>query len=170
MKRILAFFFFLAVGLGANAQDPDLEYARDMFRKGQRLPVVELPDLQGNIHSLKEFRGKYVVLDFWATWCPDCRADVPAMVALHEKYASDRVVFVGISFDTKREQLEEYLAANGMNWLQLSDFRSKKESPVAERYKVRWIPALYLVDPKGKVVLSTVVIGKLETALAQLSN
>ena len=170
MKKMLSLLFLAACCLMAKAQDPDAEYAREMFQIGDRLPRVEVPDLKGNVHSLKEFRGKYVVLDFWATWCPDCRQDVPAMVALHEKYASDKVVFVGISFDTKREQLEGYLAENGMNWLQLCDFRTKKESPVAEKYRIRWIPAIYLVDPKGKVVLSTVVVDKLAAELERVAR
>ena len=169
MKKILSLVALLAAcTFSLKAQDADDEYAREMFKAGETLPLVEVPDLASNVHSLKEFRGKYVVLDFWATWCPDCRAETPAMLALYDKYASDKVVFVGISFDTNREKLEYYLLENQIKWLQLCDFRPKKESPVAEKYKIRWIPSLYLVDPEGRVVLSTVMTEKLAKALENL--
>ena len=169
MKRILSLAVLLAAfSLSLKAQDADDEYARDMFKAGDTLPLVEVPDLSGNVRSLKEFRGKYVVLDFWATWCPDCRAEMPAMKELYGKHASDDVVFIGISFDTDRDRLSYYLLENQVKWLQLCDFQPKKDSPVAERYKIRWIPSLYLVDPEGRVLLSTVMTEKLAKALENL--
>jgi thiol-disulfide isomerase/thioredoxin len=111
--------------------------------------------------------GEYLVLDFWATWCPDCRADVPAVKELYEKY-SDKVRFVGISFDTDKEALDKYLAENEITWLQLSDFAGKKESSIGENFHVKWIPSMYLIDPEGKVVLGTVMVEKLAAALEKL--
>ena len=169
MNKILALVALLATAsLSLKAQDADAEYARDMFKAGERLPSVAIPDLAGGNRSLAEFRGKYVVLDFWATWCPDCREEMPAMKELYGKYASDRIVFVGVSFDTDRRKLEAYLVQNEIKWLQLSDFQHKRDSALAEKYKIRWIPAIYLVDPEGRVVLSTVMTDKLAKALENL--
>ena len=170
MKKTLALVaLFATFCLSLKAQDEDAEYARDMFKAGDRLPSLSVPDLAGNPHSIGEFRGKYVVLDFWATWCPDCRKEIPVMKQLYEKYASDQVVFVGISFDTDRKKLESYLVENEIKWMQLSDFRSKKESSVATGFKIRWIPALYLVDPEGRVALSTVMTEKLAAELSRIA-
>ena len=76
--------------------------------------------------------------------------------------------FVGISFDTDPEKLDSYVAENGIGWLQLSDFVTKKESTVADSFRVKWIPSMYLVGPDGKVLLGTVMVTKLAVALEAL--
>jgi cytochrome c biogenesis protein CcmG/thiol:disulfide interchange protein DsbE len=63
-------------------------------------PAWKLKDVDGNTVTLAQFKGKVVVLDFWATWCPPCRADIPEYVGLQKKYAADGLVFVGVSVDT----------------------------------------------------------------------
>ncbi len=148
-------------------KDADSEYAVDMIKQGEAIPAFSLKDLADVLHSPDEFAGKYVVYDFWATWCPDCRADVPAMKELYAKYG-DKVAFVGISFDTEPEKLDAYVAENGIEWLQLSDFVAKKESKVGESFRVKWIPSMYLVGPDGKVLLGTVMVDKLRLALEAL--
>ena len=168
MKRIL----FLCLALAAitackNTKDADSEYAVDMIKKGEAIPAFSLKDRSDVLHSPDEFAGKYVVYDFWATWCPDCRADVPAMKDLWERFG-DKVEFVGISFDTDPEKLDSYVAENGIGWLQLSDFVAKKESTVADSFRVKWIPSMYLVGPDGKVLLGTVMVTKLAAALEAL--
>lgn len=119
--------------------------------------------------KLSSFRGRYVVLDFWASWCPDCRKDVPAMVALHEKYAPKGVEFVGISFDTDSARWQKFVADNAMNWTQYSELKKwKKETHIDQLYKVNWIPTTYLIDKEGKIVLGTVDINKLAKALEDI--
>ena len=147
--------------------DLDAEYAVDMLKAGEVLPAFSLEDRAGVVHSQDEFAGKYVVLDFWATWCPDCRADVPAMKDLYARFG-DKVEFVGVSFDTEPEKLDAFVAENGIGWTQLSDFVTKKESAVAENFRVKWIPSMYLVGPDGKVLLGTVMVDKLTAALEAL--
>jgi len=166
-KFILLCAAFAALVSCKGPKDADSEYAVDMFKKGDALPAFSLKDRSGVLHSGEEFAGKYLVLDFWATWCPDCRADVPAMKELYAKYG-DKVTFVGISFDTEPEKLDAYVAENGIGWLQLSDFVIKKESTVAADFRVKWIPAIYLVGPDGKVLLGTVMVDKLAAALEAL--
>ena len=148
-------------------QDADSEYAVDMIKKGESLPTFSLKDRSGVVRTPADFAGRYVVYDFWATWCPDCREDVPAMKELYAKYG-DKVTFVGISFDTEPEKLDAYVAENGIGWLQLSDFVAKKESKVGEDFRVKWIPSMYLVGPDGKVLLGTVMVDKLGLALEAL--
>jgi thiol-disulfide isomerase/thioredoxin len=168
MKRILLLCLALAAFIACkNTKDADSEYAVDMLKKGEAIPAFSLKDRSDVLHSPDEFAGKYVVYDFWATWCPDCRADVPAMKELWERFG-DKVEFVGISFDTDPEKLDSYVAENGIGWLQLSDFVTKKESTVADSFRVKWIPSMYLVGPDGKVLLGTVMVTKLAVALEAL--
>jgi len=168
MKKILLLVAALAAVLACKGpKDADSEYAVDMNKKGEALPAFSLKDRADVLHTQAEFAGKYLVLDFWATWCPDCRADVPAMKELYAQYG-DKAAFVGISFDTDPEKLDAYVAENEIGWLQLSDFVSKKESTLAETFRVKWIPAIYLVGPDGKVILGTVMVSKLALALEAL--
>ena len=167
-KFLLLLAAFAALVSCKNAvKDADSEYAVDMIKKGEAIPAFSLKDRADVLHSPDEFAGKYVVYDFWATWCPDCRADVPAMKELYAKYG-DKVAFVGVSFDTNPEKLDAYVAENGIEWLQLSDFVAKKESKVADAFHVKWIPSMYLVGPDGKVLLGTVMVDKLAAALEAL--
>ena len=169
MKKILLVFAAIAalVSCGNAVKDADSEYAVDMIKKGESIPAFSLKDRSDVLHTQDEFAGKYLVLDFWATWCPDCRADVPAMKELFAKYG-DKVSFVGISFDTDPEKLDAYVSENEIGWLQLSDFVTKKESKVGEDFRVKWIPSMYLVGPDGKVLLGTVMVDKLTMALEAL--
>ena len=167
-KLLLVFAAFAALVSCKNAvKDADSEYAVDMFKAGEVLPAFSLEDRSGVVRTQEDFAGKYVVYDFWATWCPDCRADIPAMKDLYAKYG-DKVTFVGISFDTDPEKLDTFVAENGIGWTQLSNFVTKKESKVADDFRVKWIPSMYLVGPDGKVVLGTVMVSKLVLALEAL--
>ena len=169
MKKFLLLCAALAAVVACKnaVKDADSEYAVDMIKKGEAIPAFSLKDRSDVLHSQEEFAGQYVVYDFWATWCPDCRTDVPAMKELYAQYG-DKAVFVGISFDTEPEKLDAYVAENEIPWLQLSDFVSKKESAVAADFRVKWIPSMYLVGPDGKVLLGTVMVSKLAAALEAL--
>ena len=169
MKKLvlaLAGALVMAAACG-GPKDADSQYAKDLIKKGEPIPEFTLNSLDSVAFTRDSLAGEYVVLDFWATWCPDCRADIPAMKELYEKYGS-KARFVGISFDTDREALVSFVAENEIPWVQLSDFVSKKESTVGEAFHVKWIPSVYLVDPEGNVVLGTVMVEKLRAALEKL--
>lgn len=118
--------------------------------------------------AFSSFRGKYVVLEFWASWCPDCRKITPTMVELNKVYASDSLVFVGVSFDTDKATWQNYVKNNGMTWIQYSELKKwKKETSVDVPYKVQWIPTMYLIGKDGKIVLGTVDENKLKAALEE---
>ncbi len=151
--------------LGAAAQDLDAEYAVDLLRAGVQAPDFTLNDITGNPVTLSSFRGRQVVLVFWASWCPDCRAEVPQLKALQAQADPEKVAFVSVSFDRTFEALQTYVAENYIPGVQLFDPAGKKESKVADSFGVKWIPSLYLLDKDGKVLLGTVMIDKIEKAL-----
>ena len=151
----------MAVSLFAQEEDLDAKYAADLLKPGTAAPEFVLNDINGNTVKMSQFRGKTVVLIFWASWCPDCRAEVPALKELQAKTDPNKVVFVSISSDRTVEAWKKYVAENEMKGGQL--YRDK--SKVSEDYHVKWIPSQYVIGPDGKVVLGTVVLDKVANAL-----
>ena len=147
------------------APDLDAQYAVDLLQSGTHAPDFTLNDLAGNSVSLSDFRGKTVVLVFWASWCPDCRAEVPQLKAMHAAADPAKVVFVSVSFDRDFETLRQFAAENGLPGVQLFEPAGKKESAIGAAFGVKWIPSLFLINPEGKVVLSTVIADKVSAAL-----
>lgn len=146
-------------------EDLDAQYAVDLLKPGVQVPELTLNDLRGNARSLSEFRGKKVVLVFWASWCPDCRAEAPELRAMQAAADPEKVAFVSVSFDRDFETLCKYVEENFLGGVQLFDPAGKKESKAAADFGVKWIPSLYLIDEEGKVVVSTVVAAKIAAAL-----
>lgn len=170
-KIILSVTMLLAMASGIYAQttdekgnDLDSLYAQKLLKTGVAAPDFILPMPNGSRMQLSEFKGKYVLLDFWATWCPDCRKDVPAVKAMHEKYGN-KVQFIGVSFDVDRERWAKFIVDNGMKWRHVSELKKMRDAQIAKQYGVQWIPSMTLVGPDGKVILSTVVIERMEKAL-----
>ena len=182
MKQIKLFLFALALTVmpqaisaqaPANAQSGvvevlDAKYATNLLKPGTDAPDINLQTIDGKQFSLKSLRGKYVVLDFWASWCPDCRKDSPYIMSLYEKFAPKGVEFVGVSFDTKAEAWKNGVEKLGIKYTQVSDMKHMRESAVAQTYCVKWIPTVYVVDPEGKVVLGTVMSDKVGAYLTSV--
>ncbi len=168
MKHIFAFVAALLVGVAAFAQetqDPDVVYGKDLLSVGTVAPSFTLKDIDGKYVSLSDFRGKQVVLHFWASWCPDCREETPQLKAAQAAADPSKVVFVSVSFDRKVEAFEAYVRENALGGVQLFDASGKKESVVGTSYHVKWIPATYLIGPDGRIQFATVVFSKVAAKL-----
>jgi peroxiredoxin len=122
------------------------------LKPGDAAPDFELENLEGSSVRLTDFRGKYLLLDFWATWCGPCRAETPHLKAVYDTYGKNpNFTMLGLSLDKTGEQPRSYAKAEGIAWQQglLGDW-SKATLPA--RYGVEGIPAIFLVDPAGKIV------------------
>ncbi len=129
--------------------------------------TLSLSDLRTkNVTDGKVERGVWTVLDFWASWCPDCRKDMPIVKQIQEKYGK-RIKVIGVSFDTDKEKMTKYLDANNYTWMQYSEFKKWKETKISKEYHISWIPTSYLIDPDGKVAFATI---KTEEMLQQLDS
>lgn len=168
MKKLLVLLAIMLFGATAYAQqqeDLDAQYATELIKPGKKVPDFMLNDLDGKPHKLSEFRGKKVVLVFWATWCPDCRAEVPELKAMMAEADPEKVVFVSVSFDRNFDTLCKFVEDNSLGGVQLFDTAGKKDSKVSSDFHIKWIPSLYLIDEKGKVLISTVVANKITSFL-----
>ena len=165
--RMIIAAVVIALAANVSAQDADSLYAKDLLQPGTEAPDITLAAPDGTRHSLSEMKGSYVVLDFWASWCPDCRKDIPEMKRLHDMYGQ-RIKFVSVSFDDKKDNWTRCIESNGMDWLHLSELKKWKSTDVSRLYNIKWIPAMYLIDRQGTVILSTVMIDKLAAKLKEL--
>ncbi len=125
------------------------------------------PDIAGKAIDLAEYKGKVVLLDFWATWCGPCVAELPNVVAAYEKYHDKGFEIVGISLDQDRAAFDTFVADNKMTWRHQFDGKGW-ENECAAAYGVRSIPATYLIGQDGKVVAIGLRGEQLEQRLEKL--
>ncbi len=132
--------------------DISLHVMRAPLKAGMTAPQIEAPSLDGKTFKLSDHAGKYVLLDFWATWCGPCRGETPNLKAVREAFRNDnRLVMVGISSDFDKGEAIAYTRENQMDWTQ-AYVGFSQENPAAGEYGVTGIPTIFLVAPDGKVL------------------
>lgn len=123
-----------------------------------------LEDLNGKSHTLSDYKGKIVFLNFWATWCPPCRAEMPSMQKLYQSWDNKKFIMLAVNIRQSRDAVKAFADKNGYAFPILLDLNGK----VATRYKVRGIPTTYFIDEKGKVI--TRVVGGREWTLHEIEE
>ena len=170
MKKAFLALVLLWATLGLKAQlpaaaDADTKYATELLKPGTEAPDFRLKTLDGKTLQLSRYKGRLVVLDFWASWCPDCRKDAPDMVRLYNQFHPKGVEFIGVSFDTDKAAWQQATDKYGIAYPQVSELKRMREADISKAYGIKWIPTTYLLDREGKVVLGTVLVDKLEKTL-----
>jgi len=134
-QTILATIFFLLVTTQARAVD------------------YELPDMDGQIQSLDQYKGKWVIVNYWATWCGTCKKEFPDLVSLHEGNKENDIVVVGVNFESiAPEKLKTFVAKHSIPYTVLRT----EPVPSTPLGPVPALPTTYIIDPNGKVVAGEV--------------
>jgi peroxiredoxin len=134
---------------------------------GSMAPVFDQQDVNGKNISLADLRGKYVLLDFWASWCVPCRQENPNVLKAYNKYHEKGLTILAVSLDEKAENWKKAIEEDHMPWLHVSDLKGT-ENAAALQYGVFSIPSNFLIDPQGKIVAKDLRGASLEEKLEQL--
>lgn len=122
-----------------------------------RLPWVTAPDfslqdLQGDTHNLARYKGKPLMVNFWASWCPSCRKEMPSLNRAWEKLRHEGIEVIAINVGEKRESIQPFIKLTGVKFPVLLD----TDSRTAEAWPVRGLPMTFVLDPEGKLVFRAI--------------
>lgn len=146
-------------------EDLDAKYASDMLKPGTKAPAIFS---DGNVNILSADDAKYTILEFWASWCGDCRHDMATMRSINRTYASDSIRIQGYSFDKDSTAWTRCIKDSVLAWSHTMSPKPMRESEVANDYHVKWIPSYYLL--KGdEIILATVMVEKLQAMLRKIA-
>jgi thiol-disulfide isomerase/thioredoxin len=165
------FRFYVMVDSSLNILYPESEAVRELHRqvvelqeqkragemaslrlsKGSIAPEISLQDPEGDTISLSSLRGKYVLLDFWASWCSPCRGENPNLVNIYKKYHADGFEIYQVSLDRKRNDWLKAIEKDKLTWIHVSDLKMWN-SVVVPIYQIGGIPMNFLLDPEGRII------------------
>jgi thiol-disulfide isomerase/thioredoxin len=139
---------------------------QDSLVEGKQFPGFDEKDIQGKPFNLTAYKGKVVLIDFWATWCGPCVAELPKVMKAYEKHHAKGFEIAGISLDSDKAKLEKFTKDKKMTWAQFFDGQGWKNK-LAAKYGVNSIPATYLLDGEGKIIAKNLRGDALEEAVAK---
>ena len=123
----------------------------ELYWIGRKAPSLEGKDLDGKpVDLTTEYKGKVVLIDFWATWCAPCLAAMPDLIETYKRYHDRGFEIIGVNLDNDRDALKKYLERSQIQWRQICDGQSYR-SPNVRKYDIMAIPAAFLIDPDGKI-------------------
>lgn len=141
MKSVLVAVVLMLGGFITDAQ----------VKVDQMAPEISLPGVKDNTVNLSSLKGKVVLVDFWASWCSPCRAAIPSVIKLYDKYKAKGFEVFGVSIDSKKVDWLKAIDHDKIKYTQVMD-KDGWNSAVAEKYGVYSIPSSFLLDKTGKVI------------------
>jgi thiol-disulfide isomerase/thioredoxin len=152
--------------LASIAPAIEKEKIRLKLKPGTLFPDFNEKDLSGQQISVSQLKGKVVLIDFWATWCPPCRAELPNVIAIYQKYHAQGLEIIGVTLDDESARVEAFTKNAGMDWPEYFDGLAW-DNKLVTKYGVDSIPMTYLVDKQGEIIGSALRGKDLENAVVQ---
>ena len=143
--------------------------SKKIIAEGSVAPDFTLKTIDGKDLSLKDLRGQYVLLDFWASWCGPCRREIPNLKQIYETYHEKGFEILSVSLDDKEEAWKGAIEKEGLNWKHVTSLKGWK-CEVAAQYHVSGIPAMFLLDKEGKIIGTGLRGVALQKKVAELFN
>jgi len=134
---------------------------------GKVAPELSLPDINGNEIKLSSFKGKYVLVDFWASWCIPCRRENPTVVQAYNKFKGKNFTILGVSLDKEKEDWKQAVQKDNLSWTQVSDLQEWNSIAVST-FNFNGIPFNVLLDPDGKIIAQSLRGDELEKKLGEV--
>jgi len=119
---------------------------------GKVAPDVSQKDSSGRVINLSDFRGKYVLVEFWASWCTPCRRENPKLVKTYERFKNKNFEIFGISIDEGRNSWLNAMKKDNLTWTNAADLLNEEKNPAAKAYGVVGVPNNFLIDPQGVII------------------
>jgi len=157
MNRIFIILFLMIISLNLFSQ----------MRPGQNAVDLSLPDLNGKTVSLSEFKGKVVLLDFWASWCGPCRHNNPRLVKLYNKFHDKGFEIYGVSLDEDTKSWKKAVRNDKLNWVQVIDDKGWDAISIVT-YGINFIPSSFLIDRDGVIRTINAEGSELESSVKDL--
>jgi peroxiredoxin len=134
---------------------------------GKQAPDLTLPDASGKPVSISSFRGKYLLVDFWASWCGPCRAENPNVVTAYNEFKGKNFAILGVSLDKEKNAWQEAVHTDHLDWTHVSDLKFWQSQAVST-FGFNGIPFNVLIDPQGKVIAQALRGDDLENKLKEV--
>ncbi len=153
-----------------SAKGREIKKLLDVYNSvapGKNAPEINQNTPQGSPLNLSSLQGKYVLIDFWASWCGPCRRENPNLVEAYKKYKDKGFTVYGVSYDTDKNKWEKAIADDKLEWNQVSDLQGWKNS-TSDQYGIKAIPSNVLLDKNGKIIAKNIFGKKLQDKLSEI--